>query len=126
MDNSEYFQGHYLNRVRTVKERETMEVQAGSFIIPTGQPKSNLICYLLEPETDDNLVTWGFLDTFLQAMSVEDTRKQLERRRGRFEARGESVPPGQRIPIYRLMKKTELKGTFVESFNSYERNRFVR
>jgi hypothetical protein len=129
IDNSEYFQGHYLNKVKAVKQTETVDFPAGSFFIPTGQPKSNLICYVLEPETNDNLITWGFLDTYLRAMTAEETKQNLERMsrmRARFEGREGSPPPGQPIPMYRLMKKTDLKGTLVEAFNTYERNRYVR
>ena len=32
----------------------------------------------------------------------------------------------QPIPIYRLMKKTPLKGVLVEPFNTYEKNRYIR
>jgi hypothetical protein len=125
MDNSEYFQGHYLNKVKVVKRTEKVGFPAGSFFIPTGQPKSNFICYILEPETNDNLVTWGFLNTYLQAMNEEETKEYLERMSRRRWT--ESIPPpGQLIPMYRLMKKTELKGTLAETFNGYERNRYVR
>ncbi|KPJ94540.1 MAG: hypothetical protein AMS18_03510 [Gemmatimonas sp. SG8_17] len=128
IDNSEYFQGHYLNRVETAKRTETVEFPAGSFFIPAGQPKSNLICYMLEPETNDNLVTWGYLDPYLQAMTAEQTQQYVERM-ARFRARsGEQgpPPPGQLVPMYRLMKKTVIKGALVEQFNEYERNRYVR
>jgi hypothetical protein len=129
IDNSEYFQGHYLNKVEAVKRAEKVDFPAGSFFIPTGQPKSNLICYILEPETNDNLITWGFLDTYLRAMTAEETKQNLERlgrMRARFEGSDATPPPGQPIPMYRLMKKTELKGTLVETFNTYEPNRYVR
>jgi hypothetical protein len=129
MDNSEYFQGHYLNKVKVVKQTEKVDFPAGSFFIPTGQPKSNLICYILEPETNDNLITWGFLDTYLRAMTAEETKQNLERMasmRARFEGGEATPPPGQPIPLYRLMKKTELKGTLSEAFNTYDRNRYVR
>ncbi len=129
MDNSEYFQGHYLNKVEGVKRTETVDFPAGSFFIPAGQPKSNLICYLLEPETNDNLVTWGYLDTILRAMNEEETEaylKETARRRARRGGAEEPLPPGQLIPMYRLMKKVDLKGTLVEAFNKYDRNRYVR
>jgi hypothetical protein len=128
IDNSEFFQGHYLNKVTAVKRTETAEFPAGSFFVPAGQPKANLISYILEPETDDNLITWGFLDTYLQAMTAEETQAYVERMvrsRGGQDEQG-PPPPGQLVPIYRLMKKTDLKGTLVESFNSFERNRYVR
>jgi hypothetical protein len=129
VDNSEYFQGHYLNKVKVVKQTERVDFPVGSFFVPAGQPKSNLICYILEPETDDNLITWGYLDTYLQAMTAEETKQNLERMarmRARFEGTRATPPPGQPIPIYRLMKKTELEGTLSEVFNTYERNRYVR
>jgi hypothetical protein len=128
MDNSEYFQGHYLNNVTAVKQTETVEFPAGSFFVPAGQPKSNLICYILEPETNDNLITWGYLDTYLQAMTEEQTQQYIERM-ARFRARGQRegpLPPGQLVPIYRLMTKTDLRGVLVDRFNDYERNRYVR
>ncbi len=128
LDNSEYFQGHYLGRVKAAKRTETIEFPAGSFFVPAGQPKSNLICYIFEPETDDNLVTWGYLDPYLQAMTAEQTRQYIERL-ARFSARSSEQgppPPGQLIPIYRLMKRTAIKGALVERFNEYERNRYVR
>jgi len=128
MDNSEYFQGHYLNGVTAVKRTETVEFPAGSFFIPAGQPRSNLICYLLEPETNDNLITWGFLDEYLEAMTAEQTRAMIERM-SRFREEGEQQgppPPGQLIPMYRLMKKAEINGLLVEPFNSFEPNRYVR
>ncbi len=128
MDNSQYFQGHYLNQVTAVKRTEEVEFPAGSFFVPAGQPKSNLLCYLLEPETDDNLVTWGYLDTYLQALTEEQTQQYIERM-ARFRARTQQEgppPPGQLIPMYRLMTKSDIKGVLVERFNDYERNRYVR
>lgn len=129
MSNQEYFQGHYLNAVEAVKETETVDFPAGSFFVAAGQPKSNFICYILEPETDDNLVTWGLLDTYLEAMDGEETKRHLEqmaRFRERREDRQAPPPPGQLIPIYRLMRETPLKGVLVEPYNAYERNRYVR
>ncbi len=129
MTNEEYFQGHYLNKVKAVKKTETIDFPVGSFFVPAGQPKSNLICYIFEPETDDNLITWGFLDTYLQAMDEEGTKKYIERMtrmRARFEGSDAPAPPGQPIPMYRLMKKTEIKGPLAEPFNTNERNQYTR
>jgi hypothetical protein len=128
MDNSEYFQGHYLNQVVATKRTETVTFPVGSFFVPAGQPESNLLCYILEPETNDNLVTWGYLDPYLEAMTAEETRQYVERMARSRARRGEQgpPPPGQLIPIYRLMKKTAIKGVLVEPYNGYERNRYVR
>jgi len=124
VDNSQFFQGHYLKQFKVVKRTETVDFPAGSFFVPAGQPKSNLICYLLEPETNDNIGTWSYLDRFLQVITPEQMRRREEmmRRRGmQQESR-----PGQLIPIYRLMKKTGLTGTLVEPYNVYEKNRYVK
>ena len=64
-----------------------------------------------------------------QAMNEEETKKNLERMarfRARFEGREATPPPGQPIPMYRLMKKTELKGTLAEPFNAHDRRRYVK
>jgi len=106
----EYFQGHYLVGVKAEKKVERVKLPAGSFFIPAGQPKANLISYLLEPETDDNLVTWNFLDNYLRVRSAATDRSEDEPA-GRPAA---AQAAAQRIPIYRLMKKLPLKGLIVE------------
>ena len=46
------------------------------------------------------------------------------RRGGRGFGGGAGRP--QRVPIYRLMKKANLKGELVRPFNEYEANRYLR
>ncbi|MFO0984161.1 MAG: M14 family metallopeptidase [Planctomycetota bacterium] len=36
--------------------------QRGDFVVPMAQPFAHLAIYLLEPESDDGLVQWGFFD----------------------------------------------------------------
>lgn len=126
VNNDEYYQGHYLKKVKALKREETIEFPAGSFFVPAGQPKSNLLCYLLEPETNDNLITWSHLDTYLRSMT-EEQRKRMEERMARYAQRsGSRRAPGQLVPIYRLMKQAEIKGRIVEYFNTFEKNRFIK
>jgi hypothetical protein len=76
----EYFQGHYLKAVTGVeKKTETIQVPAGWFYVSTAQSKGNLISYMLEPETDDNLITWGYTDNVLRVtpQSVEEAMSDL-------------------------------------------------
>jgi hypothetical protein len=40
---------------------------AGWFVVPTGQPLGTLAAYLLEPASEDGLVTWNLLDRELAA-----------------------------------------------------------
>ncbi len=140
--NTQYFQAHYLKAVQAEKETRTMEIPAGSFFIPSGQPMSNFISYIFEPETNDNLITWGYLDGLLRTTPTEaeiaaqraemegmlsglseEERAQWE---GRLQRQLENMTRPQEIPIYRVMTKTEIPGVLVREFNGYERNRYIR
>ena len=139
---AQYFQAHYLKAVKGEKRTETVSLPAGSFFIPSGQPMSNFISYILEPETNDNLVTWGYLDNVLRVTPSQEEldaqRAQLEERLAglseaersqfgaRFERQLEQLTAGQQVPIYRLMKKSNLRGVLVRPFNEYEANRYLR
>jgi hypothetical protein len=46
---------------------DTMTVTAGSYVVRSRQPLGILALYLLEPMSDDGLVTWHFLDAALAA-----------------------------------------------------------
>jgi dipeptidyl-peptidase 4 len=112
-----YFQGHYLKSVEVVKEREALDVVPGWFWIPTAQSRANLISYLLEPETDDNLITWGWADHVLEvrprtvdegmealaaAMEI-DLAAQPEARRAQLRAQVEKqLAARQRVPMMRV------------------------
>ena len=116
VETTQYFQAHYLKDVTAEVVTESVEFPAGSFFVPSGQPLSNFISYILEPETDDNLVTWGYLDNVLRETGDE----------GGQGGRGGRGPQTQRVPIYRLMHKADLAGELVQPFNQYERNRYIR
>ena len=140
--NDQYFQAHYLKEVKAEKRRETVTLPAGSFFIPSGQPGSNLISYLLEPVTNDNLVTWGYLDNVVR---ITPTLEEIEASRAEMEARLAGLSPeeeaeygarlrrqleemeeGDPIPIYRVMEETDIPGVLVRPFNQYEPNRYIR
>jgi hypothetical protein len=58
-------QGHYPHSASGTWIPEQIEFKAGTYIIRTGQPLANLAAYLLEPQTNDGLLTWNFLDRYL-------------------------------------------------------------
>ena len=60
------FQGHHATSIKGTFERRNSDVPAGSLVIPTKQPLGRLVFYLLEPESDDGLTTWNFLDSALK------------------------------------------------------------
>lgn len=142
VEHTQYFQAHYLKAVTADVVTESVEFPAGSFFVPSGQPRSNFVSYILEPETNDNLITWGYLDNVLRTTpSAEEQAEQqraMEERlaamtpeqRAQFQARGGRGFGGgnrpQRVPIYRLMKKTNFASELVRPFNEYEKNRYIR
>ena len=142
VEDTQYFQAHYLKAVTANVITETVDFPAGSFFVPSGQPLSNFISYILEPETNDNLVTWGYLDNVLRAtpgaaeqaaqqraqeerlaQMTPQQRQQFQGRGGRGGGRGGGV---QRVPIYRVMNETDFAGVLVQPYNRYEPNRYIR
>jgi hypothetical protein len=46
---------------------ERREVAAGSIYVPVGQPKARLVMALLEPQSSDSFVAWGFFNAAFEA-----------------------------------------------------------
>lgn len=59
------FQGHRTNQVKGRAAVERRAFAAGTLVVRTAQPLGLLAAYLLEPESDDGLVTWNFFDRYL-------------------------------------------------------------
>jgi hypothetical protein len=139
MQRNNYFQGHYLQSAEVEKRAEQVEVAAGWYWIPTAQSRANLISYLMEPETDDNLITWGWTDHLLEIRpsTVEEAmagflggrdpssipEQQLARMRARVE---EQLAQGQQVPMIRVTTHQPLPVVRVAPFNQYQRNRYYR
>jgi hypothetical protein len=64
------FQGHQEVTLRGRWQRESRAIPVGSWRVPTGTPLDRLAMLLLEPESDDGLVTWNLLDAGLAAGRV--------------------------------------------------------
>jgi hypothetical protein len=58
-------QGHYNNTITGNYVKDTIQFEAGSIVVRTAQPLANLVVYLLEPQSNDGLMTWNFLDRYL-------------------------------------------------------------
>lgn len=56
------FQNHRMARATVEKRQERRTLAKGSYVVRTTQPLCQLIVYLLEPESDDGLVTWNYFD----------------------------------------------------------------
>ena len=77
------FQGHNEARLRGSYDKAQLTVESGSLFIPSNQPLARLAFYLIEPESDDGLVTWNILE--------------------------EGLSPGLTYPIYRVTSATGLR-----------------
>jgi dipeptidyl-peptidase-4 len=59
------FQRHHEVRLAGQFKTETVTFPEGTRLVRTAQPLGTLAAYLLEPESEDGLVTWNFLDAYL-------------------------------------------------------------
>ena len=71
------FQGHTALTLRGQYKKETLTVPAGSIIVRAAQPLGTLAAYLLEPESDDGLTSWNFLDLYLGEGKVHPIYKVM-------------------------------------------------
>ena len=69
------FQGHQTTSIEGRFEQRDVNVPAGSLLVRTKQPLGRLVFYLLEPESDDGLTTWNFLDSSLKAGGLHPVLK---------------------------------------------------
>ena len=60
------FQGHYESRVWGRWRTERRTLPTGTLVVPVSQALGALAMYLLEPESDDGLVTWNTVDNELR------------------------------------------------------------
>jgi len=60
------FQKHNMVRLEVGAECEEIELPKQGYVVRTGQPLGRLVSYMLEPETNEGLVTWNFLDPWLK------------------------------------------------------------
>jgi hypothetical protein len=77
------FQGHQEVRLKGTFDTVQLVVDAGTLFIPSNQPLARLAFYLVEPESDDSLVTWNVIE--------------------------DGIAVGQTYPIYRVTGATPFK-----------------
>jgi hypothetical protein len=66
------YQGHVFVRLKGHYAMETLTVPENSYLVPMNQPLARLIPVLLEPESEDSLVTWGFFNRELISQWTEE------------------------------------------------------
>ncbi len=65
------FEGHFMASAEGKFEAVTRTVQKGDFKVDMAQPLANLIFYMLEPQSDDGLLTWNFFDNYFDQNDVK-------------------------------------------------------
>ena len=86
------FQGHRETRLQGKWDRALQNFPSGSYIVSTAQPLGTLVVYLLEPESEDGLVTWNQFGTNLKKNEKFSVRRVLDpSRRGRPRLRRSST-----------------------------------
>lgn len=83
-------QGHYTNTIQGKFRTESVNFPEGTIVIRTAQPLANVAAYLLEPQSNDGMVTWNFFDRYLVPQWGS----------GYYT-----------YPVYKVMRKTELQST---------------
>jgi len=64
------FEGHNMVSVEGKFNAKEMKAQKGDYMVDLAQPLANLIFYMLEPQSDDGLLTWNFFDQVLKSSNV--------------------------------------------------------
>ncbi|PTM10326.1 MAG: hypothetical protein DA407_03985 [Bacteroidetes bacterium] len=65
------FEGHLMANAQGEFVSKTKTFKKGDYWIDMAQPLSNLIFYMLEPQSDDGLVTWNFFDDYFKENNIE-------------------------------------------------------
>jgi len=69
---SRKFEGHFMSTVTGSFTPATQSFKKGDYYVDMAQPLANLIFYVLEPQSDDGLVTWNFFDTYFEQAGINN------------------------------------------------------
>jgi Zinc carboxypeptidase len=64
------FQGHLEAKITGKYGKQKVTFPTGAILVRTAQPLGRLVFYLLEPESEDGLVTWNFFDSYLEVGKI--------------------------------------------------------
>jgi hypothetical protein len=66
------FEGHFMATAEGSFSKARQRFKKGDYVVDLAQPLSNLIFYLLEPQSDDGFLTWNFFDSYLESEGVNN------------------------------------------------------
>jgi hypothetical protein len=71
------FEGHFMATAEGAFVSKTKTFKKGDFYITMEQTLTNLIFYMLEPQSDDGLLTWNFFDNYLASKNVNSKKVEF-------------------------------------------------
>jgi len=66
------FEGHFMATAEGKYTAASRKFKKGDYVVTLEQPLANLIFYILEPQSDDGLITWNFFDAYLEKQGVNN------------------------------------------------------
>ncbi|CAN0240917.1 unnamed protein product, partial [Chrysoparadoxa australica] len=69
--NERAFEKHNMVQVEGEFKSASKRYGKGDYYVDMAQPLTNLIFYMLEPQSDDGLVTWNFFDEYFKSNGVD-------------------------------------------------------
>ncbi len=72
------FQGHFEAKITGKYNKQKINMPVGTILVRTSQPLGRLVFYLLEPESEDGLVTWNFFDSYLEVGKMFPVYKLMQ------------------------------------------------
>lgn len=66
------FQGHAIAQAEGKFIPANQTFKKGDYLVDLRQPLANLVFYLLEPQSDDGLLTWNFLDAYFEKKNINN------------------------------------------------------
>ncbi len=66
------FEKHKMATIEGAYKAANRKFGKGDFWVDLAQPLANLIFYMLEPESDDGLVTWNFFDAYFDQNNIAE------------------------------------------------------
>jgi len=109
------YEGRQLARYTTTVTHETRRFSAGTILVPLDQPQARLVVHLLEPDSPDSFVAWGFFNAIFerkeyaeayamephaQRMLAEDAALRQEFARRLADDPAFAASPGQRLDFF--------------------------
>jgi hypothetical protein len=110
------YQDHLMATVDVEVFTEETTLPTGTYLVRMAQNGANVASYLLEPDTDDSLVDWNFLDWALRGPAparAAPPPADPENPEAAPPRMGQRAQQGSALPIYRILKPVGVKAVLL-------------